>query len=130
MGAGRQIRRAILDALDGFKSIFKKKQKFSKTKTKSNNSTKTPKSWAAQKPESRSMKDDSVKHIDQQKMRLPGYRVIKRGTAALLLMLNFIFSIYLLGTGGRTNGVIFMFFMANSFIVGDYLWKSREKRHQ
>ena len=54
----------------------------------------------------------------------PWLRNFKRGLAALLLLFNFGFSQFLM----VSQGMIFaFFFFGNTFILIDYLWKTRRK---
>lgn len=53
----------------------------------------------------------------------PWLRYFKRGTAAILLLLNFAFTQFLLVTSGLQ--VVSLFFFFNCFIMLDYLWKTR-----
>lgn len=128
MGAGKQIRRALLDMLDSFKSIFKRKEKYDRKKSRK--TVKVPSSWKSEKKSSRSRKknEDDVEIIEQKKIRIPGFRTIKRLIAAVLLLLNFIFSQFLLGSIGQGAQPMFILFLGNAFIIGDYLWKTRNKR--
>jgi hypothetical protein len=64
-----------------------------------------------------------IKH----KKRIPGLLYFKRALASVLLFLNFVMSQFLLGTLGAAAQPLFIFFLANSFILLDYLWKTRRK---
>lgn len=123
MGAARQIRRAILDMIHSFTGIFKKKPKRSRRSSEPE-MVKVPRRWrnqsAAQKPE-------KVQIIEQQKMRVPGLRQLKRFLAAFLLLINFVFSQFLLGSVGAGAQPMFLIFLGNSVILVDYLWKTRGK---
>lgn len=61
------------------------------------------------------------------KKRIPGFRQIKRLVAAGLLMINFILSQFLLGSLGQQGQPLFLLFLLNSFILADYIWKTRRK---
>jgi hypothetical protein len=127
MGAIKQIRRALINALDDFKSIFKRKKE-QPIKRKAQPETITiPRKW--EKIES-PIVDKKVKIIPQKKWRLPGLRFFNRGLAALLLFLNFIFSQYLLGSIGTQAQVTFFLFLGNAYVMGLYLWKTRKKKSQ
>jgi len=54
----------------------------------------------------------------------PWLRNFKRGLAALLLLFNFGFSQFLMVSQGM---VFAFFFFGNTFILIDYLWKTRRK---
>jgi hypothetical protein len=55
----------------------------------------------------------------------PWLRNFKRGMAALCLLLNFVISQYLLAAAGLQW--MALFFFANSFVMIDYLWKTRRE---
>jgi hypothetical protein len=57
---------------------------------------------------------------------IPFYKKFKQILAAVLLLFNLIFSQFLLGTSSAGQ-IMFLIFLANSFILADYLWKMRKK---
>jgi len=63
-----------------------------------------------------------VKH----KKRIPGLKFFKRALAGVLLLINFAFSQFILGSLGTVAQPMFILFLANSFILLDYLWKTRK----
>lgn len=63
--------------------------------------------------------------VQKHKLRVPGLLKIKRILAGFLLLLNFIFSQFLLGRVGDQGQPMFIIFLLNSFIMADYLWKTR-----
>lgn len=60
------------------------------------------------------------------KWRIPGFRQFKRLTAGLLMVVNFIIGELTL-TGPRATLIFALFFILNSFLLCDYLWKTRKK---
>ncbi len=114
----------------------------SKTVTKSlkkgeANTQEVPISWLRKAPgalekEARHGRTVTVKdgkaviHIDGRKVRhWPWLRNFKRGLAALLLLVNFLFSQYLITQVGFQLPA--MLFFGNCFIIIDYLWKTRRE---
>ena len=62
----------------------------------------------------------------REKRSIPGYRKFKTLLASGLLLLNLVFSQFILGS--RSEGqIMFLMFLGNSFILADYLWKMRRK---
>ena len=60
---------------------------------------------------------------------IPGYRRFKSLLALFLLLLNLIFSQFLLGSSSAGQ-IMFLLFLGNSFILADYLWKMRKKDNE
>lgn len=61
------------------------------------------------------------------KKKVPGLLQIKRVLAGVLLLINFVFSQFLLLAVGSDGFATFLIFMGNSFVIADYLWKTRRK---
>lgn len=57
--------------------------------------------------------------------RIPGFRQFKRLVAFLCMVLNFVMGELSLTSPG--NAVFSVFFLATSFLLADYLWKTRHK---
>lgn len=113
-----------------FKQVLKNiGKRFSKKKKgKVVESDVVPKSWVKKNPDLESKElPQSTKIVIQQegKKRLPGLLKIKRLLAGILFLLNFVFSQFLLAASGAQGFFVFLFFLGNSFIVLDYLWKTR-----
>lgn len=119
----RKMKRSIQDLWAGFWRLFKRNKY---NQLRKHEPTVVPRSW--KKPGQPARKKDDVQIIEQQKFRLPGLRTMKRILAGILLLINFTFSQFLLGSIGNQNQAVFIFFLANSFIIGDYLWKTRGKK--
>lgn len=89
-----------------------------------------PRSWVNENPglQSKGVPENSRLLIQQEgKKRIPGLLKIKRLLAGVLLLFNFVFSQFLLAATGVQGIFTFLFFMGNSFIMADYLWKTRRK---
>jgi hypothetical protein len=59
------------------------------------------------------------------KFRIPGFRQFKRGIAVVCVVLNFLMGEFSLTSPGNT--VFSIFFLASSFLLADYVWKTRHK---
>jgi len=121
MGAVKQLSRALRNLIDSFVGIFSKPKRRSRGSAEPE-MVKVPTKW---KKSQALEKKERVKVIEQQKMRIPGIRALKRYLAAFLLFINFVFSQFLLGTVGSGAQPMFLIFMGNSVILVDYLWKTR-----
>lgn len=66
-------------------------------------------------------------HASSTKLKIPGLLGSKRIMAGILLVINFIFGESAL-TAGSFGVPVAIMFLANSFILLDYLWKTRTKR--
>jgi hypothetical protein len=64
--------------------------------------------------------------VQKHKIRVPGLRWFKRALAGCLLFINFVFSQFLLSRVGDQGQSLFILFLLNSFIMADYLWKTRK----
>jgi hypothetical protein len=86
-----------------------------------------PKEWLT--PENIPKIQEKYTIIDKanyRKFRIPGLRTSKRIIAGILLLLNFFISQATLTGPVATQGFA-VFFLLNSFILVDYLWKTRAK---
>jgi len=92
-------------------------QKFRRSKIKKSN----------RRPGKKKRKEwENVEISSREKRSIPGYRKFKTLLAAGLLLLNLVFSQFILGS--QTEGqIMFLMFLGNSFILADYLWKMRRK---
>jgi hypothetical protein len=97
-------------------SLFKGKKK----KVATTEVIRVPRSWG--KPQSQ---PKAMPTVIKYKKRIPGLRWFKRILAGFLLLINFAFSQYLLGSIGTQAQPMFLLFLLNSFILIDYLWKTR-----
>ncbi len=85
-----------------------------------------PRSWKKQsesKPEKATKKTVIIKY----KRRIPGLRKLNRILAGALLVINFVFSQFLLGSIGAAAQPVFLIFLGNCYIIIKYLWLSRKK---
>jgi hypothetical protein len=124
MGIIRQLRRAMINAFSDFKNIFKRKKEKTPRRSRKREPIKINKSWKKNKKD----KTSDFDIIQTEKRRIPGLKFFKRMIAAILLLINFIFSQFLLGSIGSQSQWVFLLFLGNSFIIGDYLWKTRGKK--
>lgn len=115
-----------------FKQILKNlKKRFSGRKKKrgkvaEEEITVVPRSWVSKSGQKREFSESTKVLIQQEgKKRIPGLLKIKRLLAGILFILNFIFSQFLLAATGSQGFFTFLFFLGNSFIIADYLWKTR-----
>lgn len=84
-----------------------------------------PKEWLEQTPKpSTSSKTHS--RFKPSKIHIPFLRTTKRVMAGLLLIINFIISQATLTSHPDTQP-LFWLFLLNSFIILDYIWKTRRK---
>ena len=127
MGAVKQLSRALRNLIDSFVGIFRSKPKRRSRRDSEPEMVKVPTKW---KKSQALEKKERVKVIEQQKMRIPGIRSLKRYLAAFLLFINFVFSQFLLGTVGAGAQPMFLIFLGNSLILVDYLWKTRQIREK
>lgn len=122
MGAVKQLKRALSNLIESFVGLFRRKPKKRARRSSEPELVKVPRKW---KKDSAAQKKEKVKVIEQQKMRIPGIRSLKRYLAAFLLFINFVFSQFLLGTVGAGAQPMFLIFLGNSLILVDYIWKTR-----
>lgn len=120
MGLLRQLRRAFKNLLSDLFSRKKKDRITSRSET-----VKVPRSWKKGDPVK---KEPRVKIIEQPKVRIPGLRTVKRIIWGFLLLLNFIFSQFLLGALGSEGQPMFIIFLLNSWALLELLWKTRGKK--
>lgn len=86
---------------------------------------KVPRSWGRKRKASPSAMPGKSQVIYRNKKRVPGLLWFKRILAGVLLLINFSFSQFLLGSMGSQAQPMFALFFLNSFILLDYLWKTR-----
>jgi hypothetical protein len=117
--AVRQLKKSIRNI---FKNIFHRKKR---KKSKAQDPDVVPASWL--KHRSGQPKTEQKIQFIKNKKRIPGLLWFKRIMAGILLLINFSFSQFLLGSLGSTVQPMFIVFLGNSFILADYLWKTRHK---
>ena len=79
----------------------------------------------------RTMQSHSSSTMDTRKFVLPkwhfpGLLRIKRVLAGILMIVNLAFSQFLLGATQGTTQIFTLMFVANAFLLADYLWKTRK----
>jgi hypothetical protein len=117
MGFWNQLIRSVKDTgKNAWNGIFgKKRNKMAEFVT-------VPGSWGKTLKQSKPLV--KIKY----KRRLPGLRIFNRGLAAILLIINFAFSQFLLGSIGSQAQPMFILFILNSYIMIYCLWKTRNKK--
>lgn len=125
MGLLNQIIRSLKESLRNFRKKVSGNKSMRSRKARKDEPTVLHKSWDKTKQGKPGEKTQFV--YGYQKKRIPGFRQIKRLVAAGLLLINFILSQFLLGSLGQQGQPLFVLFLLNSFILADYLWKTRRK---
>lgn len=123
MGGGIGIgilNQAVRQLKKGIRNILHRKKR---KKGKAEEPDVVPVSWL--KHRSGQQKTEQKIHFIKNKKRIPGLLWFKRILAGILLLINFSFSQFLLGSLGSNVQPMFIVFLGNSFILLDYLWKTR-----
>lgn len=124
MGLINQLIRSLKNMIKNvFGFLFRKKRK---RKGSGEEPIIVPRSWSKQsesKPGKAPRKSIIVKH----KRKIPGLRQLNRILAGFLLIINFVFSQFLLGSVGAAAQPVFLLFLGNCYIIVKYLWGSRKK---
>lgn len=120
MGLMKQLSRSLKNLIDNiFGFITRKKKKRRRLEEKP---IVVPRSW---KKESKPEKA-TEKIIIKYKRKIPGLRQLNRILAGFLLIINFVFSQFLLGSVGAAAQPVFLIFMGNCYVIVKYLWLSRK----
>jgi hypothetical protein len=123
VGGGSEIgilNQAVRQLKKSIHNIFHRKKR---KKSKVQEPDMVPASWL--KHRSGEPKTEQKIQFIKNKKRIPGLLWFKRIIAGILLLINFSFSQFLLGSLGSTVQPMFIVFLGNSFILLDYLWKTR-----
>jgi len=120
MGLIKQLIRYSKRQINNVFGVF-----FKKKKASDDEQIIVPRSW--QKPEKAPEKADKKAIIVRYKRKVPGLRQLNRILAAFLLIINFVFSQFLLGSIGAATQPVFFIFLGNCYIIIKYLWLSRKK---
>ena len=121
MGLLNQLIRSLKRQINNvFGFVFRKKKKRS-----SDEPIIVPRSWKQSKrePEKAAKKTIIIRH----RRKIPGLRQLNRILAGFLLIINFVFSQFLLGSVGAAAQPVFLIFLGNCYIIIKYLWISRKK---
>jgi len=119
MGFIAQLIRGIRSRVkDGFDFVFRRKKK----QFLRDVPVTVPRSWSKKKTDQKTV---AAPRVISHRLRVPHLLFFKRALAAFLLLVNFIFSQFLLGSVGTGAQPMFILFLLNSFILIDYLWKTR-----
>lgn len=122
MGLIKQLMRGIKHLISNVFGFVTRRDSKKKRRERYQEPVEVPGSW---KPgESKPGKKDliRIKH----KRRIPGLKMFNRFLAALWLLINFVFSQYLLGSIGSQAQWMFIFFLGNCYFIIKYLWGSRK----
>jgi hypothetical protein len=118
MGLIQQLIRGIKSRIkNGFDFVFRRKKK----QILRDVPVTVPRSWSKKIGQ----KTKPAPRVISHRLRVPHLLTIKRMLAAFLLLVNFVFSQFLLGSVGTGAQPMFILFLLNSFILIDYLWKTR-----
>lgn len=66
----------------------------------------------------------------RKKYRIKWLLSFKRILAGLLMCFNFVLAEFILSTQSSSFAIFFLVFLANAFILADYLWKTRSREVQ
>lgn len=128
-----KIQRAINQRLKRIRKKFSRPGRKKKAEV-ADNEIEIPRKWlresrgAVGKKKPLIMEDDGKRVVIKTRkvIRVSWLLNFKRGIAAILLLVNFVISQFLLASGIEASPA-FIFFLANCFIFLDYLWKTRRK---
>jgi len=128
-----KIQRAINQQLKKIRKKFSRPGKKKKAEA-ADNEIEIPRKWLRQPRGAVGKKKPLVMEDDGKRVIIKTRKAIhvswllnfKRGVAAILLLVNFAISQFLLASGTDASPA-FIFFLANCFIFLDYLWKTRRK---
>lgn len=119
MGITNQLIRALKNLIKDALGVFKQKKK----RSRKIEPDVVPGSW--KKPDAE--KEVAPPVVIKNKLRIPGLKLFHRILATVMLLLNLIFSQFLLGSVGSGAQPMFLFFMLNAYFIFRYLWSSRKK---
>lgn len=113
-----------MSKLDKIKNLLFKKKKKPET-------IKAPEKWFQQTKKGQIIipKTEGVIELEvkkHKKFHVPGLRTAKRVLAGFLLIINFFISQATLMSAATSQPLFWLFFL-NSFIILDYIWKTRNK---
>lgn len=123
MGAMNKLIRSIRHIVDDFLGLFSRKQKKTR-KQKKSDPIKVPRSWNKKKP---SRNSEKPVIIHENKVRIPGLRLFHQILAGLMLLINLVFSQFLLGSIGNQAQPMFLIFVLNAYLIARLLWSYRKK---
>ena len=118
MGLINQLIRSLKNMIKNIFGFVLRKKRRSRDKPIT-----VPRSW--KKKTERKPKKATI--IIKYKRKIPGLRQFNRILAGFLLIINFVFSQFLLGSVGVAAQPVFLIFLGNCYIIIKYLWLSRKK---
>lgn len=122
MGLLNQIIRELKESARNLRKKFSKKK--SRRSRKDEPIVLHP-SWS--KKDGKASPEKKQLIVTKHKKRIPGLLMFKRILAGVLFLINFVLSQFLLASAGEQGFGTFIIFLGNSFILADYLWKTRGK---
>jgi len=130
MGFLNQMLRALKETVNDFFGFFSRgKKKRRRRNSGADEPIKVHRSWIKEEePEPRSRKKKQALVVTKHKRKIPGLWEINRILAGFLLLVNLVFSQFLLGSVGAGAQPMFMIFMGNSYIIFLFLWKFRKRK--
>lgn len=129
MGLLNQLSRALKKMLNDFFGAFsgKKKRKRKLRSRRSEEPIEVPETWRKDTKEPRIIKDKKPIVVVKHKTRIPGLRLFHRILYGVMLLLNLVFSQFLLGSVGTGAQPMFLFFLLNAYCIFRLLWSFRKK---
>jgi len=126
MGLIKQLIRGIKRIFSNVFGFLTRRDSKKKRRERLQQPPTVPRSWEGKEGTyPRARKPDQMIRIKHRK-RVPGLRMINRFLAGLWLLMNFVFSQFLLGSIGSQAQWVFFFFLGNCYFIMKYLWSSRK----
>lgn len=123
MGLIKQLIRAIKRILSNVFGFLTRRDSKRKRRERLQQPPTVPRSWG-KKEEAMTHRATELPRI-KYKRKIPGLRMINRFLAGIWLLINFVFSQFLLGSIGSQAQWTFIFFLGNCYFIIKYLWGSR-----
>lgn len=99
--------------------------RFWKREKKQEEEIEVPEEWAEEIQEQRE-KTVKLKRVGPRKIKLPGGRVLKRGMAWVIILLN-ILGFISSATMGTNSLPLLIYFILNMWMLREYLYETRDK---
>jgi len=126
MGLMNQLSRSIKEMVNNIFGFFSRNKK-KRRRSRDDEPIRLHRSWEKEDKEPRSRKGKKQLIVVKHKRKIPGLREFNKILAGFLLLVNLIFSQFLLGSIGAGAQPMFLIFLGNSYIIFRYLWGSRKK---
>ena len=124
MGLFNQLSRSVKQM---FRNLFRKKKRRKRRSQRSEEPVEVPETWMKEEQEIKPEKARKAVVVTKHKTRIPGLRLFHRILYAVMLLLNLVFSQFLLGSVGTGAQPMFLFFVLNAYCLFRLLWGSRKK---